>query len=567
MFNLKTIFAEKKLRNRTIVITSVIAVLAILIGLICFYVYGSHTIYAGVLVNGMDIGQLTKEEAIEKLENSFQQDHQFTVTYEGNEKTIVFSDFDASYDYNAIVERAYQLGREGNFFQRSNEMIRLMTKKEDIPLQLNFNEEKLKGILAEFAYEFSEPLIDNEITISGEKMIIKKGKAVNAINADQLYQTVLQQLENYRFDPIQAAVEPVEPEPLDADKIYEQYHKEPQDAYIEEKDGKTMIVKEVIGVDFDVEELRKILSEDKETYEIPVTLTYPKVTYNTLTGTLFQDELSSYTTQYNGNDVNRTNNLRLATQKINGTILNPGQVFSYNNTVGRRTYEEGYRDAKVYVGGEVVDGMAGGICQVSSTLYAAVCYADLKIVSRTNHQLTVGYVPLGLDATVVYGAIDFKFSNNTSAPIKIVASAGGGSLNIKILGTNDDPGKKVTMSSTTIATHPFTEIVRENKDVEPGKTVIKQRGSDGYTVSTYRIVTKNGVTIKNEFMGNSKYSPTNLIKEVNTITEETPSEATPTPPPDATPTPQTPSPELSLTPEPTPELEITEEAPAEPETE
>ena len=567
MFNLKTVFADKKLRSRTIAISSVVIVLAVLISLACFYVYGSHTIYAGVTVNGVEVGRMTKEAAVQKMQDAFGQQQQITVAYEGNEKTIVFSDFEASYDFSAIADTAYQLGREGNFFQRSNEIIRLMTKKEEVPLKLNFSEEKLKGMLTEFAYEFSEPLIDNEITISGEKMIIKRGKPVNAINADKLYQSVLEQLERYQFEPVQATVELVEPQPLDADKIYEEYHTEPKDAYIDKSDGKTKIVKEVIGVDFDVEELRKALSEEKETYEIPVRLTYPKITYNTLTGTLFQDTLATYTSKYNGNDVNRTNNLRLATQKINGTILNPGQVFSYNNTVGRRTYEEGYRDAKVYVGGEVVDGMAGGICQVSSTLYAAVCYADLKIVSRTNHQLTVGYVPLGLDATVVYGAIDFKFSNNTSAPIKIVASAGGGSLTVKILGTNDDPGKKVTMSSTTIATHPFTEIVRENKDVEPGKTIIKQKGSDGYTVSTYRIVTKNGVTIKNEFMGNSKYSPTNLIKEVNTKTEEKPQDATPTPPPAATPTPQTPTPTPTPTPEQTPEPEIPEESPAELETE
>ena len=256
MFNLKTVFADKKLRSRTIAISSVVIVLAVLISLACFYVYGSHTIYAGVTVNGVEVGRMTKEAAVQKIQDAFGQ-QQITVAYEGNEKTIVFSDFEASYDFSAIADTAYQLGREGNFFQLSNEIIRLMTKKEEVPLKLNFSEEKLKGMLTEFAYEFSEPLIDNEITISGEKMIIKRGKSVNAINADKLYQSVLEQLERYQFEPVQATVELVEPQPLDADKIYEEYHTEPKDAYIDKSDGKTKIVKEVIGVDFDVEELRK----------------------------------------------------------------------------------------------------------------------------------------------------------------------------------------------------------------------------------------------------------------------------------------------------------------------
>ena len=137
-------------------------------------------------------------------------------------------------------------------------------------------------------------------------------------------------------------------------------------------------------------------------------------------------ELGGYSTHFAMGD--RGSNIALATSHINGTLLAPGQIFSYNKVVGPRIESAGFRDAPVIVKGELVPGVGGGICQVSSTLYNAVLLSDLKIVHRAHHAFPVHYLPAGRDATVVDGAIDFQFQNNTPTPIYIAASSGGGHL-------------------------------------------------------------------------------------------------------------------------------------------
>ena len=134
----------------------------------------------------------------------------------------------------------------------------------------------------------------------------------------------------------------------------------------------------------------------------------------------FNDVLGEFKTEYNSGNTNRSTNIKLAASKINGCIINPGEVFSYNETVGERTIEEGYKDALVYVGGEVANGVGGGICQVSTTLYNACLFANLEIVERTNHSFTPHYVAAGRDATVSWGGPDFKFRNNRNYPVMIV---------------------------------------------------------------------------------------------------------------------------------------------------
>ena len=161
----------------------------------------------------------------------------------------------------------------------------------------------------------------------------------------------------------------------------------------------------------------------------------------------FPDLLSNFSTYYSASNVNRTTNLRLAANKINGTVLMPGETFSYNKVVGARTIAAGYKEAPIYVSGEVVDGLGGGICQITSTLYNAVILANLDIVERTNHQFVPSYVKASRDATVVYGALDFKFKNNRNYPIKINCSVSGGVASFQIFGLKQDNDYQVEISS------------------------------------------------------------------------------------------------------------------------
>ena len=194
-----------------------------------------------------------------------------------------------------------------------------------------------------------------------------------------------------------------------------------QDAYYTQNPFE--IHPEVEGVDFDIESAKKMLEEDKEEYEIKLKITKPKVTTDQIGTEAFPDQLATFRTNYDGGDKDRTTNLQLACNKINGKVIMPNETFSYNKTLGARTSAAGYKNAKVYEAGQVVDGIGGGICQISSTLYNAVLRANLEIVERRNHQFVTSYVEAGMDATVVYGMTDFKFKNTRKYPVKIFASA------------------------------------------------------------------------------------------------------------------------------------------------
>ena len=174
--------------------------------------------------------------------------------------------------------------------------------------------------------------------------------------------------------------------------------------------------------------------------------------------------------------------------------------------VGPRTAATGFKMAHVYVGNEVVDGIGGGICQVSSTLYNAVVMSDLKIVSRTNHSMPVGYVPLGRDATVSYGSIDFVFENDKSYPISIKAAVNGLTLTISIVGTAD-MDYTVDFVSSTVSTLPFSTVNVEDETLKEGETKTISNGSNGYVANSYRVYKKDGKEYSRKFEAKSTYYP------------------------------------------------------------
>ena len=164
---------------------------------------------------------------------------------------------------------------------------------------------------------------------------------------------------------------------------------------------------------------------------------------------------------------------------------------------------------------EVVDGIGGGICQVSSTLYCATLYANMEIVTRTNHQLPVSYVPLGQDATVDYGNIDFKFKNDTGYPLKVAADGSGGTVTVSLLGYRDDT-VKVEVTPVRISTIPSPATVEQDPSLPQGERKIVKKGADGCVVETYKTVTVNGVKGEKKLTSKSTYAATKRIVKVGT---------------------------------------------------
>jgi len=197
-------------------------------------------------------------------------------------------------------------------------------------------------------------------------------------------------------------------------------------------------------------------------------------------------ELASYSTNFNAADINRSHNLYTAAASINGSLVEPGEVFSFNRKVGMRSLENGFRDAMVIVGGKFEPGLGGGICQVSSTLYNSCLLAGLKIVERHNHNLAVAYVPLGRDATVTYGVLDFRFQNDTDSPIYIRAVAGKGVLTVKIYG-NLAYKRKIEVYNLIDKTIPFKTVTEIDPQLKSGEEKVDHNGQPGYVVRTYRV--------------------------------------------------------------------------------
>lgn len=303
-----------------------------------------------------------------------------------------------------------------------------------------------------------------------------------------------------------------------------------------------------------MDEAKKIIEEEKNEYTIPLKITIPNITTDKLGSEAFPDLLGSYSTKYDGGNSDRTTNLRLAVGKLNGTVVNPGQTFSYNATLGERSIAAGYKEAKVYQGGKVVDGIGGGICQISSTLYNAVVYANLEVVSRRNHGFMTSYASAGRDATVVYGAIDFKFKNTRKYPIKIVGSVKNGIAKIDIYGVKEDPEYKVEFQTSVTDTIPYTVTYIDDETLPVGKEVVEQKGANGCKSVTYKVLYLNGAAVSKKMLSSDRYNAMERVIRRGAATQTTEPvqqpatvEPTPQPTPEPTPTPEPSTPDTNTT--------------------
>ena len=200
----------------------------------------------------------------------------------------------------------------------------------------------------------------------------------------------------------------------------------------------------------------------------------------------------------------RYSNIRLASSKLNGLVLLPGERVSFNDTVGRRTEKGGFKLAGVYKNGKHDVDVGGGICQVSTTLYNAALLADLKIVQRHNHSMPVPYVPLGQDATVDYGALDLQIQNNSTSPIAISSEYHPGKLTFRILGRKD-PGLRVKILSDGKQRWDAGTLVVVDPALAPGQKKVVDKGASGQSIKTYRVVYRDGREIRKESLGLSYY--------------------------------------------------------------
>ena len=552
---------KEKIKNNKnkIIIISIVSIIILLIVMFLCSIFAllnmnNNKIIKGITINQISIEDLTKEEALEKIEEEVNKnlEKDINVKYNDFEYSIKLAQIEVKYKIEEAVEKAFNTGRSNNIFIDNYTILKTRFKKENLDLEYEYNEKLLNEIIDDITVKIPGAVVEPSYYIENEKLYISKGTKGNTIKKEALKKEILDRVEKEKNEDIILEIYEVEPGNIDIEKIYNEVYTEPKDAYYTKDPFE--IFPHVNGINFDKEAAKKILEQDEEEYEIPLIITTPKITTNKIGTEAFPDMLSTFSTRYDASNTPRTTNLKLAMQKLNRVVVSPGETFSYNKTLGKRTAEAGYKEAGGFAGGKVVQTLAGGICQISSTLYDAVVYANLDIVERHNHMFLAGYVGAGKDATVVYGTYDFKFKNTRKYPIMIKTSIGSGVAQISIYGVKEEVEYEVEISSKILSYIPYKVVYETDNSLASGKEKVAQNGMNGCKSITYKILKLNGAQVSSTVLSTDTYDPMNkIIKrgpsktiETSTVPKEETTKTEPEPTPETEPTP-TPAPEPTLT--------------------
>ena len=444
----------------------------------------NQTIASGVKVAGVDVGGMSKKEAAAEVSAKAGETFSNTpmVVNVLDKQLVITPDVSGTeLDVENAVRDALRYGTEGN-----------PAKVVDLAPHIKLNEESIRGAIQEFAVQFPTEGTQNshEIlteTVNGKEQAylqVTVGTATYDFDADALYNIIInayaKQSFNITYDCSQTSGESI-----NLEKIYEESCIPAKDATWDPETHQ--VVPSEVGYEFDLEAAKLALANANpgDVLKFIYVEIQPEVDTESLESVLFKDVLGTYTAK-STSSYNRDNNLKLACEAIDGTILYPGDTFSYNDALGERTPEKGYLPADSYMGSQTIKTYGGGICQPSSSLYYCALIADLEIVQRSNHGFISAYMPYGMDATVDWAGPDFKFRNSTNYPIRIDAEANGGTVTVSLVGTDEKDYyvemEYVILSSTSPKT--IEKEVGPDEGHKDGEVEITPY--TGYTVQTYK---------------------------------------------------------------------------------
>ncbi|HIS64909.1 MAG TPA: VanW family protein [Candidatus Avoscillospira avistercoris] len=552
--------AKKKGGNKGKIAAITVATLVALVILgglgYALMVHSSGDILPGVSVAGVDVGGMSREEAkaaVQQAVNATYGTETLTVTLPDRTLSFAPADTKASVDVDKAVEAAWNYGRDGGIFQTLKQSLTAATEvlhTVDMGSALSIDEEYIRSTIDATAAEVKSErkdstyeVVESEVAQPAEggaegetvtetiptEVIIHVGTSERSLDADGLYDAVMTAYMNNDFTPLEYNYEETRYTQVDLDALYKEMCTDMADAYYD-KDKKE-IVDEVEGYGFDLAAAKQKQDMAEEGTDLSITLSAvePEVTRAKLEETLFHDVLGSSDTPYPYNP-GRTTNLDLACKAIDGTILNPGDVFSFNDIVGERTAAKGYQAAIAFVNGTSTPEVGGGICQVASTIYHATLLADLNIVERLEHMYTVDYVPLGMDATIYWGSnVDFKFSNSTNNPIRIDAYLKDGKVHIGLVGTKESE-YTVKLDSKTISTTQWKDVTQVDETKPADYKQVTVTPYTGYKTVTYKqYIDADGNPVsdweKVQFP-NSTYQKRDRVTVIGKQEEEKPEEPT-----------------------------------------
>jgi len=478
----------------TIILIFLVGVAALVISL-GIYVNRLDIVFPNVWADGISLSGLTLEESTRML---------IDMGYESNAEnasaTVVFPD-DSSFtitgeqagfalDASEAALAAYEFGREGTFFENEIAYVRALFRRTDLrDLSVSkFDKEFVRAIAADYTMRFNDVIVNNAYTIESTRIVVTKGTGVEPADEDSVFDlavsTLLKAMDMQSHLTVSYTPDKTEVKEVDLGLLYSIIRVDAVDSVYDPNTFSA--TKSSTGLTFDMDKAQAMLDSAGSGIDvvIPLIIVEPEVAKEDIDSMLFRDVLAERTTRILGTS-NRLNNIVLSSQAVNETLLNPGDEFSFNNIVGQRTAAKGYREAGAYVGGMTVLEIGGGICQTSSTIYDCVLHADLTVTERWEHRFTVAYLPLGSDATINWGSLDFRFINSTKYPIRVEAVVTGRDLEVKLIGTKlDDTYIKVDFEK--ISETPFQVVRREDESIPQGETKTYTDGHTGYVVDTYK---------------------------------------------------------------------------------
>lgn len=573
------------------------AVLVVGIGVFLWiYSRDDGLIFDNVYALDINLGGMTQEEAAQALADKAEEIYAQPLTIRLQDRNLVLTPADtgARLDAQAAAQAAFDYGRDGNMFQRARarSAAALTTHTLDLGDFLTMDTGYIRDAVDQLGAGIESTLTQPTVTVEGTKpdlskyalpdrlpdeedsedseedeesgddtaevtlidftepyyvengqtMTIQTGTAGRHLDTEALYNRILDAYAAGDLSEISTTYDETLPESIDVAELFAQYCTAPVDAVLNEETYEAS--KETLGYGFVQADLEKQLAEagEGQTIQVRFQILVPEHTKASLEDSLFNDVLSSVQTDHTWNN-DRTHNLILACEAIDGYIVKPGAVFSFNDVVGQRTPEKGYREATIFSGMESKPEVGGGVCQVASTLYVCSLYADLEIVERAVHTFTVDYVPLGLDATIYWGSLDYKFRNNTDYPIRIDASVHDGVVDIEFVGT-DTKDYYIKMRTETTSRTPWETVERVVTDgsYADGETIVSPY--TGYTAKSYRQKwdKETDTMISETFEDDSSYSVRNKVVAVVPRATEPPATDPPETDPPATEPPETEAP-------------------------
>ena len=476
---------KKKKRGKVFAWIAALAVIVLLVPLISFAVHVSRydKLYPNTYVGDISLGGKTVEEGVALLDTVYQpekvQDKTIQLTCQESSSTIAVKNLSIAFQNGQTVSDLYENDRKGNLLTQMFTYARaLFTSRASDPV-MEYDEQALQGAINDLVSQYEVAPIGYTYRIEQDVLTIVQPYTGLQVPRDLATTQIENEIKRFTFRPVKLELVVTEPPALDLDAFYAEITAPAVNAYYEKVDGHVQAMPERLHCEIDrgsIESAIAVIQGGAESFAMKAVTTPPEITKANLDAQLYSETLGSFSSNFNTGAVARSNNVRLAAQKMNGIELMPGEEFSYNDIVGERTAANGFQAAPIYVGNKVESGLGGGVCQPSSTIYAAALYANMEIVERYPHSLAVSYMPGGMDATVSYGTLDFRFKNSTPYPVKVVAVTEGGTLTCKIMGYNPEK------YSVQIA-----------------------RSSSGRTYYVTRIVYQDGVEVNREQMGTSTY--------------------------------------------------------------